>query len=98
MANNDEDIIIQEGYFSLAGNLLTTLLTGNSLYLIYFSQHLYKQLTEIETELPENYIYIFIGSVIIFTNLSNLCSNYFFSGVNIRLIILITYLFLLTAY
>jgi hypothetical protein len=98
MANNDEDIIIQEGYFSLAGNLLTTLLTGNSLYLIYFSQHLYKQLTEIETELPENYIYIFIGSVIIFTNLSNLCSNYFFSGVNIRLIILITYLFLLTAH
>ena len=52
MANNDEDIIIQEGYFSLAGNLLTTLLTGNSLYLIYFSQHLYKQLTEIATELP----------------------------------------------
>ena len=98
MANNDEDIIIQEGYFSLAGNLLTKLLTGNSLYLIYFSQHLYKQLTEIETELPENYIYIFIGSVIIFTNLSNLCSNYFFSGVNIRLIILITYLFLLTAH
>lgn len=98
MANNEEDIINQERYFSLAGNLLTTLLTGNSLYLIYFSQHLYKQLTEYESELPENYIYIFIGSVIIFTNISNLCSNYFFNGINIRLIILITYLFLLTGH
>ena len=98
MANNDEDIIIQEGYFSLGGHLLTTLLTGNSLYLLYFSQHLYKQLTEFETELPENYIYIFIGSVIIFTNISNLLSNYFFNGINIRIIILITYLFLLTSH
>ena len=98
MSNNEEDIINQEGYFSLGGNLLTTILTGNSLYLIYFSPHIYKQLLEIDSNLPENYIYIFFGLVITFSNLSNLFSNYFLYGINIRLIILITYIFLLSAH
>ena len=96
--SNEEEIINQEGYFSLIGNFLTTILTGNSLYLIYFSHYIFKQLTEIEPELSENFIYIFIGIVITFTNLSNLFSNYFFNDLNIRLIVLITYLFLLSAH
>ena len=44
--SNEEEIINQEGYFSLIGNFLTTILTGNSLYLIYFSHYIFKQLTE----------------------------------------------------
>ena len=96
--NNEDDLIFQEGISSLIGHYLTTILIGNSLYLLYFSPYIYKQLLEIEDFLPEKYIYLFIGIVIFFSNLSNLSSNYFLKGINIRLIILITYLLLLSSH
>ena len=46
--NNEDDLIFQEGISSLIGHYLTTILIGNSLYLLYFSPYIYKQLLEIE--------------------------------------------------
>ena len=89
--NNEDDLIFQEGISSLIGHYLTTILIGNSLYLLYFSPYIYKELIEIEDFLPEKYIYLFIGIVIFFSNISNLFSNIN----NIFIIIIISYNFLL---
>ena len=64
----DEKNLRIKGYFSLVGHSLTTLLTGNTLSLLHFSNYYSSYLSENELEIPKYYSRIFINLLFKFKN------------------------------
>ena len=91
----DEKNLRIKGYFSLVGHTLTTLLTGNTLSLLHFSNYYSSYLSENELEIPKYYSRIFIGLVITLSNLSNILSNILTYYLNLKTTIFISYFFLM---
>ena len=64
-----------KGYFSFIGHTLTTLITGNTLSLLQFSNYYLSYLSKNGLNIQKYYSRIFIALVITLSNFSNILSN-----------------------